>query len=153
MLGYNWRLTEMQAAIGRVQLRKLDAILARKRANAAWMSRRLDSVAGITPPYQLPHASSPYMLYTCLVDKARDRGPVLDHLERAGIEARIYFPPAHLQPIFAGQRRYLPVTEDVAARMFSIPMHSRLTPAELARIADAVEEAGGQYQGAPGPHA
>ena len=138
MLGYNWRLTEMQAAIGRVQLRKLDAILARKRANAAWMTRRLEFVAGITPPYQVPQASSPYMLYTCLVDRGRDA--VLDHLIRAGIEARIYFPPAHLQPIFAGQR-CLPVTEAVAARMLSLPMHSRLTSGELAQIADTVEEA------------
>jgi perosamine synthetase len=139
LIGYNWRLSEMQAAIGRVQLRKLDAILARKRASADWMSRRLERVPGITPPYQLPHASSPHMLYTCLVD--RDRDAVLDHLTRAGIEARIYFPPAHSQPIFAGQHRRLPVTEAVAAQMLSIPMHSQLTPGELARIADAVEEA------------
>ncbi len=139
LTGYNWRLTEMQAAIGRVQLRKLDAILARKRQNAAWMSDRLAQVPGIVPPYQLPHASSPYMLYTCLVQRNRDA--VLDHLLRAGIEARIYFPPAHLQPIFAGRGARLPVTEDVAARMLSIPMHSRLTADELARIADAVEEA------------
>jgi perosamine synthetase len=139
LTGYNWRLTEMQAAIGRVQLRKLDAILARKRQNAAWMSDRLAQVPGIVPPYQLPHASSPYMLYTCLVQRNRDA--VLDHLLRAGIEARIYFPPAHLQPIFAGRGARLPVTEDVAARMLSIPMHSRLTADELARIAAAVEEA------------
>ena len=139
LIGYNWRLTEMQAAIGRVQLRKLDAILARKRENAAWLSRRLAQIPGITPPYQVPHASSPHMLYTCLV--AGNRDAVLDHLLRSGIEARVYFPPAHLQPIFADRRRRLPVTEAVAARMLSIPMHSRLTPGELAEIADAVEEA------------
>ena len=139
LIGYNWRLTEMQAAIGRVQLRKLDAILARKRAGAAWMSRRLDQVPGITPPYQVPHASSPHMLYTCLVDG--DRDGVLDHLQRASIEACIYFPPVHLQPIFAGQRRRLPVTEAVAAQMFSIPVHSQLMAGELAQIADEVEEA------------
>jgi perosamine synthetase len=148
LIGYNWRLSEMHAAIGRVQLRKLDAILARKRANAQWMSGRLEHVPGITPPYQIPHASSPHMLYTCLVDG--DRDAVLDHLARAGIEARIYFPPAHLQPIFAGQRQCLPVTEAVAARMLSIPMHSLLTPAELARIADAVEEAAGRAHAAGG---
>jgi perosamine synthetase len=139
LIGYNWRLTEMQAAIGRAQLRKLDAILMRKRANADWMSRRLEHVPGITPPYQLPHATSPHMLYTCLV--AGDRDVVLEHLARTGIEARVYFPPVHLQPIFAGQHRRLPVTEAVAARMISIPMHSRLTPGELSRIGDAMEEA------------
>ena len=139
LTGYNWRLTEMQAAIGRVQLRKLPAILARKRQNAAWMSGRLAQVPGIVPPHELPHASSPYMLYTCLVQRNRDA--VLGHLLRAGIEARIYFPPAHLQPIFASRGTALPVTEDVAARMLSLPMHSRLTADELVRIADTVEEA------------
>src|SRR6266702_7833436 len=57
LIGYNWRLTEMQAAIGRVQLRKLDPILARKRANAAWMDCRLAELPGVTPPYAAPSAS------------------------------------------------------------------------------------------------
>jgi perosamine synthetase len=142
LLGYNWRLTEIQAAIGRVQLRKLDAILARKRANADWMSRRLARIPGITPPYQQPNATSAHTLYTCLVDSDRDN--VLAHLSQAGIEARIYFPPAHLQPIFDEHRQSLPVTEAVAAKMLSIPMHSRLQPDELVQIADAIDDAAGQ---------
>ena len=141
LIGYNWRLTEIQAAIGRVQLRKLDAILARKRANADWMSRRLAGIPGITPPYQLPDARSVHMLYTCLADENRDA--ILAHLLKAGIEARIYFPPAHLQPVFSECRQSLPVTEAVAAKMLSIPMHSRLCPDELARIADAIQDAVG----------
>jgi perosamine synthetase len=140
IIGYNWRLTEIQAAIGRVQLRKLDAILDRKRAHAAWMTDRLSMVSGVTPPQAVPDASPTHMLYTCLVDPGFDRNAVLDFLLRRGIEARLYFPPAHLQPIFPG-RDPLPVTEDVAARMFSIPMHAQLTGAELAEIAAAVEEA------------
>jgi perosamine synthetase len=148
LIGYNWRLTEIQAAIGRVQLRKLDAILARKRANADWMSRRLEGIPGITPPYQLPHARSVHMLYTCLVDENRDA--VLADLLEAGIEARIYFPPAHLQPVFSEHRQSLPVTEAVAAGMLSIPMHSRLRPDELNRIADAIEEAVGHRRNSSG---
>lgn len=139
MIGYNWRLTEMQAAIGRVQLRKLDVILARKRANAAWMTRRLERMPGISPPYQVPHAEPTYMLYTCLVDSGRDA--VLGFLLDRGIEARIYFPPVHRQPVFAGQAGPLPVTEEICGRMLSIPMHSLLTPGELALIADTLDEA------------
>jgi perosamine synthetase len=139
LIGYNWRLTEMQAAIGRVQLRKLDAILARKRTNAAWMDRRLAALPGVTPPYALPSASPTYMLYTCLVEG--DRNAVIDFLSRRGIETRVYFPPAHLQPIFRGSYRCLPVTEEVAARMISIPMHAQLTGEELGEIATAVEDA------------
>jgi perosamine synthetase len=141
LIGYNWRLTEMQAAMGRVQLRKLDAILARKRANAAWMTRRLERVPGVTPPYQLTETAPTHMLYTCLVDPSRDRDVFLERLLRRGIEARVYFPPVHLQPVFRGRHRSLPVTEAIAGRMISLPMHARLTPDELTEIADAVEEA------------
>jgi dTDP-4-amino-4,6-dideoxygalactose transaminase/lipopolysaccharide/colanic/teichoic acid biosynthesis glycosyltransferase len=137
IIGYNWRLTEMQAAIGRVQLRKLNPILARKRANAAWMGRRLAAIPGITPPYQVPHARSTHMLYTCLVDTARDA--LLDFLLGRGIEARVYFPPVHRQPVFAGRAYRLPVTDTVAPRMLSIPMHSLLTHSDLSRIADTLE--------------
>jgi perosamine synthetase len=138
VIGYDWRLTEMQAAIGRVQLRKLDAILRRKRASAEWMTHRLAQVPGLTPPAAVGGVSPTHMLYTCLVDSGRNA--VLDHLLRRGIEARVYFPPAHLQPIFPAARS-LPVTEHVAARMFSIPMHAQLTGAELDEIASAVEDA------------
>ena len=139
LLGYNWRLTEMQAAIGRVQLRKLDAILDRKRANAAWMTDRLSRAPGIQPPFTVPGARPAHMLYTCLVDTGRDT--VAGILRDQGIETRLYFPPAHTQPIFAGQHACLPQTEEVATRMISLPMHSRLTPAELRYLADAIEEA------------
>jgi perosamine synthetase len=141
LLGYNWRLTEMQAAIGRVQLRKLDAILDRKRANAAWMTGRLTGALGVEPPFAVPGARPAHMLYTCLVDA--DRDAVAGILLERGIETRVYFPPAHTQPIFAGQHARLPQTEKVATRMISLPMHSRLTPAELRYIADTVEEAAG----------
>ena len=137
LTGYNWRLTEMQAAMGRVQLRKLDTILARKRANAAWMNRRLETVPNVTPPYQVPNTRPTHMLYTCLLEGGRDS--VLEFLLSSGIEARVYFPPAHLQAIFEGQARSLPVTEAVAQRMLSIPMHSLLTREELALVADCLE--------------
>jgi perosamine synthetase len=138
VIGYNWRLTEMQAAMGRVQLGKLDAILARKRANAGWMTRRLARVPGLTPPYRARHGSHTYMLYTCLIDTGRD--DVLRFLLDRGIEARVYFPPVHRQAIFAGRAASLPVTDAVAARMLSVPMHSLLQPDELAFIADTLAE-------------
>jgi perosamine synthetase len=137
LTGYNWRLTEMQAAMGRVQLRKLDTILARKRANAAWMNSRLETVPNVTPPYRVPNTRPTHMLYTCLLEVGRDS--VLEFLLSSGIEARVYFPPAHLQAIFERQAGSLPVTETVAQRMLSIPMHSLLTREELALVADFLE--------------
>ena len=137
MLGFNWRMTEMQAAIGVVQLTRLDAILTRKRANAAWMNDRLSGTPGLHLPMALPDRDHGYMLYTVLVDDGRDR--IMEGLHSAGIEARLYFPPVHRQPIFANTRVSLPVTERLAQQMISLPFHSKLTSNELCYMADTLE--------------
>ncbi|TQJ88282.1 DegT/DnrJ/EryC1/StrS aminotransferase family protein [Streptomyces sp. SLBN-31] len=144
-LGYNWRLTEMQAAIGRVQLRKLDGILGRKQQIVRSLTRRLTGLPGLTTPHQVSDTRGTWALYTCLLPGIRDQ--VLADLLDRGIEARIYFPPVHRQPLFArlgggtGLAAELPVTEAVAQAMLSLPVHHRLTEAEVAEIADAVSTA------------
>ena len=139
VVGFNWRITEMQAAMGVAQVGKLDRILDRKRRNAAWMTDRLSSVPGVGPPVTRSDRDHVFMLYTLTLDRRRD--DVLHSLNEAGIESRVYFPAAHLQPIFRGQGSRLPVTEELCRRIVSIPMHSRLTSEELERISTAVEEA------------
>jgi perosamine synthetase len=139
LLGFNWRMTEMQAAMGIAQLARLDGILARKRANAQWMKQRLGSRLGLRLPVVMPDRDHPYMLYTLLVDRCRDA--VLEHLQAAQIDARLYFPPAHRQPIFGRDPPSLPVTDELAARMLSIPFHSKLRLEELERIAISLEQA------------
>jgi perosamine synthetase len=140
-LGWNWRLTELQAAMGVVQLGKLDAILARKRDNAGFLGRRLAVVDGVRPPVARPDRDHVHMLYTVLVDG--DRDAVLAALADDGIEARVYFPPAHRQPVFAdhGPPAELPVTDELSSRLLSVPFHSRLTRDELTEIADSLSRA------------
>ena len=135
ILGWNWRLSEIHAAIGCRQLDRLDGILATKRANATVMAGLLGAIDGVTPPAAPADRDHPYMIYTVQMDPLR-RDAAVDALTAAGIESRLYFPPVHRQPIFA----HLPdtdlaVTEDVFSRLLSLPFHSRLTPADLADIA------------------
>ena len=152
-LGHNWRLTELQAAIGRVQLRKLDAILERKHAIAGRLNRCLAGLDGLSTPYQVPDARGTRLLYTCLLPRVRDQ--VLADLLGQGVEARIYFPPVHRQPVFAGtpSGADLPVTDSVAEAMLSFPVHHRLTDAEVHEIADAVIAAVGRATQACGAEA
>lgn len=124
-LGWNWRLSEMQAAMGVVQLGKLDGILARKRSNAEWMAKRLAGLSGVTTPFAPSDREHPYMLYTLLIDTGRDA--VMAALHEAGIEAKLYFPPAHTQPVFGFPPRSLPVTEHLSRHMLSVPFHARLS--------------------------
>jgi perosamine synthetase len=143
VLGYNWRMTEMQAAMGVVQTGRLDGILERKRANAVRMGQLLADVPGVRPPVVRPDRDHVYMLYTTVLDAGIDRDAVLKRMLDMGIEARVYFPPAHRQPVFAatgGPAAVLPVTEDLARRMLSLPFHSRLSSDELAEVAVALRE-------------
>lgn len=134
-LGYNWRITEMQAAMGVIQLRRLDSILRRKRVNAKLLSTRLSQIRGVAPPVVREDREHTFMLYTTLVDQ---RNAVERQLLDAGIEARLYFPPAHRQAVFAQDKSVLPVTDYLSEHMLSLPFHSRLGPDELALVADAV---------------
>jgi perosamine synthetase len=139
-LGYNWRMTEMQAAMGLVQLEKLDGILDRKRRNAELLSELMMDIPGVAAPLTLPDRTHAHMLYTLKLDAAqRDR--VRSALLDDGIEARLYFPPAHLQPVFLADRYVLPTTERLSGQLLSVPFHSRLTEGEFEEIADALRAA------------
>ncbi|MCB1014224.1 MAG: DegT/DnrJ/EryC1/StrS family aminotransferase [Acidimicrobiales bacterium] len=138
LVGHNWRLSEMQAAMGTAQLAKLGGILERKRAHARRLSEQLAPLPGITPPVERPDCDHVYMLYTILVDDGRDE--LRDALAERRIETRVYFPPAHLQPIFAGTRADLPVTEEVAGHMLSLPVHARLPASDIDEVARAIAE-------------
>jgi perosamine synthetase len=138
ILGWNWRLSEMQSAMGCVQLGRLDEILATKRANAAFLTQRFAGVEGIVAPTAPPDREHPFMIYTIQVEPDR-RDAITEALDEAGIEWRLYFPPAHRQPVFAHlPDPGLPVTDLLAERMISLPIHTRLTSDDLGRIADVV---------------
>ena len=141
LLGCNWRITEMQAAIGRVQVTKLSGILARKLALAERLDRLIEGLPGVQTPTVRPDRDHVHMLYTVKLDSGPAmRDAVIDEMERRGIETRVYFPPVHRQPIFVGTSPALPVTEDVAGRILSLPIHSRLTFDELEEVAEALAE-------------
>jgi perosamine synthetase len=141
-LGCNWRMTEMQAAMGRTQVAKLDGILARKRHLASQLDRELAATPGVQSPVVRPDRDHVYMLYTVTFAGGQAvRDAVMRDLGQEGIETRVYFPPVHRQPIFAASTVALPVTDDVAGRILSLPIHSRLTPEEVAAVAGAVSEA------------
>lgn len=146
MVGYNYRMTEMQAALGLHQLERLEGILARKRENVAHLSARLEEIKGIHPPYVAPDRTHTYMLYTIQVDQnvlgiSRDR--LMEELRVRGILSKVYFPPVHLQPIFRGRGCYrgmLPVTEHISSHILSLPCHPKMTIGEADQIVKAIQD-------------
>jgi len=136
-LGYNFRMTDLQAAIGLVQLPKLTGWNEQRKKNAAFLSAELAKLAGITPPRVREDCEHVFHQYTIRVER---RDAALEKLAQKGIGVGVYYPlPIHQQPYYLelGYDVHLPVTEAAALEVLSLPVHPALTQAELQEIVAA----------------
>jgi perosamine synthetase len=143
--GYNYRLTNFQAALGRVQLARLDRMNAARRSHARYLNRNL-RLSGIRLPEETGGCQHVFQMYTIRLDLDRyDRNQFVRTLTELGIGATVHFdPPLHLQPCYANAtpaRCPLPVTEQVARTIVTLPMYPDLSELELDRIIQAVHTA------------
>jgi perosamine synthetase len=147
-IGYNYRLTNLQAALGVAQMEQLDAFLAAKRRIATRYDRELAGIDGLTPMAEAPWANSAWWLYTVLIDERRfgmDSRELLGQLREAGIETRPLWQPMHLSRAHAGCQAYrCEVADDLYQRALSLPSSTGLTEGDQARVIDAVRAAGGR---------
>jgi dTDP-4-amino-4,6-dideoxygalactose transaminase len=166
MIGYNFRMTEIQAAIGLVQLGKLEQFNAARRAHAEYLTARLQ---GVVVPTETPGCKHVYHQYTIRVPNSRtsrhsadnaerssgERGTeyrkggveyqgrdvLANHLRERGISTMIYYPvPVHKQVAYQklGYQDHLPVAEQASREVLSLPVHPALTQEELDRIVEGV---------------
>jgi len=135
-LGYNFRMTELQAALGLVQLEKLTEWTRKRIENAAYLTERLRNV--VTPRVREGFVHV-YHQYTIRVSGNRDEA--LEKLTTGGVGARVYYPlPVHRQPFYRelGFNDSLPVSERMSEEVLSLPVHPALTPGELDKIVSEV---------------
>lgn len=134
VVGFNTRMTDVHAAIGRVQLRKLPGWTAKRQQNAAFLNEHLEGV--VTPP-TAPGAVHVFHQYTIrVVDHNRDA--FAEQLAQRGVGSGVYYPtPIHRLPSFR-LNLDLPTTELAAAQVLSLPIFPSLKKADLARIVEAV---------------
>jgi dTDP-4-amino-4,6-dideoxygalactose transaminase len=148
-LGFNWRLTEVAAALGRVQLAKLPAALRARRRNAAFLSRGLAGLGGIDVPGVRSGVAHAFNLFTVRVNPkvlGMSRDQFQAGLARRGIETAVHYPlPLHRQPIFLNRDidEDLPVSTHLAQTVLSLPVHPGLSKRDLWRIIRAVRELAG----------
>jgi dTDP-4-amino-4,6-dideoxygalactose transaminase len=134
VVGFNSRMTDLHAAIGRVQLTKVDAWTRQRQANAAFFDAHLE---GVTTPPVADGAEHVYHQYTIRVHDDRD-GAAKALAEEHGVGTGVYYPiPTHRLPSFALPLE-LPETERAAAEALSLPVHPALTESDLERIVSAV---------------
>lgn len=135
-LGFNYRLDEMSAAVGLAQLRRLDALLAGRRAVASAYDARLKSVAGVSPlSAPGPRVEKSWFVYVVRLDPAIDRSRLMERLEARGVPTRPYFSPIHLQPFYRDRFGFepgdFPHTEEAARRLLALPFHAGLAEDDL----------------------
>jgi UDP-4-amino-4,6-dideoxy-N-acetyl-beta-L-altrosamine transaminase len=145
-LGWNYRLTDLQAALGSSQLGRLDAFLARRRALAARYDERLAGLP-IERPWLRPQDTSSWHLYVVGIDAARcgiDRRGAYDAMRAAGFGVQVHYAPVHLQPYYRAlgfAPGDFPQAERYASRALTLPLHPSLTDAQLDAAADALRDA------------
>jgi dTDP-4-amino-4,6-dideoxygalactose transaminase len=141
-VGYNYRLTNVAAALGVAQLEQLPRFLERKAALAAAYDRALEDVPGVTLPPRVEWSTSSRWLYSILIDPATfglDRHQVRDLLLDQGIETRPLWCPAHLmEPYRALPRLGGAVAEEIHGRGLSLPSSVGLTEEDQAFVIDAL---------------
>jgi len=136
-LGYKANFTDLQAAIGLVQLRRLDGMLARREAIAREYRRAFERFGVVLA--ELPDRKHAWHLF---VVRVPERRRFREHLADAGIATGIHFPAIHLQPYFKQRfgdlENELPVATRVSEEIVSLPLHPDLTNGEVRRVIDAV---------------
>ena len=144
-LGFNYRMTDIQAALGQSQLRRLDSFLGRRRQLVARYETLLADLP-LVRPWQHPDTASAWHLYVVQVDEARttrSRLEVFNALRAAGIGVNVHYIPVHTQPYYrqAGISRSLPVAERYYARTISLPMYATLCDKDQDQVVAALREA------------
>jgi perosamine synthetase len=144
-VGFNYRMTNLQAAVGLAQAEQMNEFIENRRRNAAYYTNLLKEIPGLVTPPEAEWAKNVFWMYSVLVDDefGMTRDQLRAFLARHGIETRTFFIPMHLQPIyydaFKGQR--YPVSEMLCRRGFYLPSASSLTTRQIEYIVDMIQQA------------
>ena len=145
-IGFNYRMTNIQAAIGCAQMAHATESIKARRKNAALYSSLLKDVKGVTLPPEASWAKNVYWMYTILLEKSfgADRDMVMKLLDENGIETRPVFYPMHNQPAYGDYFRgeEYPVAEELSKKGINLPSANTLTKNEIERVVDTLVKIG-----------
>ena len=142
-LGYNYRMTEMSAALGISQLRRIEEILAKRARVAAMYTEHLSGVEGVRPPVVRPHVRMSWFVYVVTLEEGLERDGVMRAMAAQGIPTRGYFSPMHLQPyirdMLGTHAGMLPITESVAQRTIALPFYNQLREEQVKTVVNTLK--------------
>jgi dTDP-4-amino-4,6-dideoxygalactose transaminase len=144
-LGYNYRLSELSAALGRSQIERLDTLLENRDRVAGWYRERLAKVQGVEVPRVIePTTRMSWFVYVIRLAEGLEQSAVAEALAERGVPSRPYFAPIHLQPYFKERFGYragdFPVTEELGVRSLALPFSGVMPEEDVEYVCEAVEE-------------
>lgn len=146
ILGYNYRMTDIQAAMGIVQLKKLEGFNNKRIQNADYLDKHI-KLDRIITPYKEKDVRHVYHQYVVKVDgDSKDREKLIDYLKSKGIGCAVHYPiPIHRQPLYQNlgytdENVNCPVAQELADTVLSLPVHPNLTKIDLKYIADTINK-------------
>ncbi len=144
-LGYNYRLDEMSAALGVVQLNRLEELIKKRERVASWYMERLSSLPGVEIPTVAPTTTrASWFVYVIRFAHGINRDRIAHELNQMGIPTRPYFSPIHLQPYmkarFGYQEGDFPITEDLGRRSLAIPFSGVMTEDQVDFVCDSLKK-------------
>jgi perosamine synthetase len=139
VIGFNYRMTNLQAAIGVAQLNKIDKFVEKKRKNAETYNQFLKNIQGIALPPEMPWAKNVYWMYSILAtnDFGMNRERVISKLADEGIDSRPFFYPIHTMPPYKENKEY-PVAQKISKEGLNLPNSVKLSDDDLKRIATCI---------------
>jgi len=145
MLGHNYRMPEIEAAIGIEQLKKLPTFVEKRRRNAETLTEKLSDIKQLALPVEPRGSRSSWYLYTVRLRNgtAEERDKVLQNLRKKGVGAGVYYhTPIHSMPYYSrNEDTSLPETEKASQQVFSLPVHPAIEMTHVSYIARAVRQA------------
>ena len=145
-VGYNYRMTNIQAAIGLAQLERIDDFVEMRRSNAKLYNELLSDTIGLTLPPEKEWAKNVYWMYSVLVEPefGISRDMLIKILKEKGIETRPFFIPMNRQPVFKDMSLFegekYPVAEKLSQCGFNLPSSSGLTQSEIEYVCHTIKE-------------
>ena len=144
-LGYNYRLDEMSAALGAVQMTRLEELLGKRERVAGWYQEGLEKIKGVqAPAIDANTTRASWFVYVIRLDPGIDRGQLAGRLAGRGIPVRPYFLPIHLQPYmqerFSFQPGDFPITEDLGERGLALPFSGKMSLEQVDLVCKTLAE-------------
>jgi perosamine synthetase len=141
-IGFNYRMSNLQAAVGVAQIEKIDELVNARIRNAMLYNSLLEGVKGITLPPKADWAKNVYWMYSILIEDefGMSRDSLMAKMQKDGIETRTFFYPIHVQPVYAKYYRgeKFPVADELSKKGVNLPSGATLREEEIAYVAQSI---------------